>query len=54
MALVYYGSPVVLGDFEIISIEAVRGLDFGGMGAGVMVEMINKLLYTRANKIFSV
>jgi hypothetical protein len=36
MALVYYGGPVVLGDFENISIEADRGLDvfFEGGGDG--------------------
>jgi len=34
MSLVYYGGPVVLGDFEIIPIEAVRGLDFLGDGSG--------------------
>jgi hypothetical protein len=34
MALVYYGSPVVLGDFEIISIEAVKRLRFWGDGSG--------------------
>ncbi len=34
-ALVDIGGPIVLGDFEIIPIEAVIDRILGGMGAGV-------------------
>jgi hypothetical protein len=35
LALLYYSNPVVIVNFEIIAIEAVRGQIYGGMGAGV-------------------